>query len=258
MKTNKRTFLDVMEDFVNSYLPIEKGCSSKTVESYKTTYRLLLEYLYEHKSLPSVRISFDKLDYGTITDFLDWLQESRKCSARTRNQRLAALNSFSKYAGNVCLEAAFLRNTLNKIPQKKTQRSVKSTFTPEEVQILLAMPSDNTEIGRRDKVLLSTMYGTGTRCEETCSLKVKNIRFNNNGGANIDIIKGKGGKSRTVWISEPCARIIKGYIRYRGIAGKPEAYLFKKLGILLFSLVSCVVSGNHFDAQFFKSSSIFF
>lgn len=227
MKTNKRTFLDVMEDFVNSYLPIEKGCSSKTVESYKTTYRLLLEFLYEHKSLPSDRISFDKLDYGTIPDFLDWLQESRKCSARTRNQRLAALNSFSKYAGNVCLEAAFLRNTLNKIPQKKTQRSVKSTFTPEEVQILLAMPSDNTEIGRRDKVLLSTMYGTGTRCEETCSLKVKNIRFNNNGGANIDIIKGKGGKSRTVWISEPCARIIKGYIRYRGITGKPEAYLFK-------------------------------
>lgn len=227
MKTNKCTFLDVMEDFVNSYLPIEKGCSSKTVESYKTTYRLLLEYLYEHKSLPSDRISFDKLDYGTITDFLDWLQESRKCSARTRNQRLAALNSFSKYAGNVCLDAAFLRNTLNKIPQKKTQRSVKSTFTQEEVQILLAMPSDNTEIGRRDKVLLSTMYGTGTRCEETCCLKVKNIRFNNNGGANIDIIKGKGGKSRTVWISEPCARIIKGYILYRGIAGKPEAYLFK-------------------------------
>ena len=89
MKTNKRTFLDVMEDFVNSYLPIEKGCSSKTVESYKTTYRLLLEYLYEHKSLPSDRISFDKLDYGTITDFLDWLQESRKCSARTRNQTVS-------------------------------------------------------------------------------------------------------------------------------------------------------------------------
>ena len=122
---------------------MEKGYSSKTVESYKTTYRLLLEYLYEHKSLPSIRISFDKLDYETITGFLDWLQEIRKCSARTRNQRLAALNSFSKYAENVCLEAAFLRNTLKKIPQKKTQRSVKSTFTQEEVQILLAMPGDN-------------------------------------------------------------------------------------------------------------------
>lgn len=227
MRTDKYTFLDVMEDFISSYLPLEKGCSSKTVESYKTTYRLLLDYLYEHKNLPSDQISFDKLDYETITGFLDWLQENRNCSARTRNQRLAALNSFSKYARNICLEAAFLRNTLNKIPQKKAQRNVKSIFTLDEVQILLAMPSDHTEIGRRDKVLLSAMYGAGTRCEETCSLKVKNIRFNKNGGANVDIIKGKGGKSRTVWISEPCARLIKGYIRYRDIADKPEAYLFK-------------------------------
>jgi len=227
MKTNKCTFLDVMENFINSYLPLEKGCSCKTVESYKTTYRLLLDYMYENKNLPSDKISFDKLDYETIIEFLDWLQESRKCSARTRNQRLAALNSFSKYAGNVCLEAAFLRNTLSKIPQKKTQRSVKSTFTLEEVQILLAMPNNHTEIGKRDKVLLSAMYGTGTRCEETCNLKVKNIRFNKNGGANVDIIKGKGGKSRTVWISEPCAKIINAYICYRNIANQPEAYLFK-------------------------------
>lgn len=227
MTTDKRTFLDVMEDFVSSYLPLEKGYSNKTVESYKTTYRLLLDYLYEHKNIPSDKVSFDKLDYEIITGFLNWLQEGRKCSTRTRNQRLAALSSFSKYAGNVCLEAAFLRNTLNKIPQKKTQRNVKSTFTPEEVQILLAMPSNHTEIGRRDKVLLSVMYGAGTRCEETCNLKVKNIRFNNNGGANVDIIKGKGGKSRTVWISDPCARIIKGYICYRGIADKPETHLFK-------------------------------
>ena len=63
MRTDKYTFLDVMEDFVSSYLPLEKGCSSKTVESYKTTYRLLLDYLYEHKNLPSDQISFDKLGY---------------------------------------------------------------------------------------------------------------------------------------------------------------------------------------------------
>ena len=42
MKTDKHTFLDVMEAFINSYLPLERGYSNKTVESYKTTYRLLL------------------------------------------------------------------------------------------------------------------------------------------------------------------------------------------------------------------------
>lgn len=225
MKTNGHNFLDVLENFISRYLPLERGCSSKTVKSYKTAFRLLLDYLYEHKELPSEQVSFDLLDYETVTGFLDWLQENRGCCARTRNQRLAALNSFAKYAGNICLEAAFMRNSLGKIPQKKAPRSIKSTFTLEEVQILLAIPNDRTETGRRDKVLLSTMYGAGTRCEETCCLKVKHVHFAKTGGANIDIIKGKGGKSRTVWISEPCARIIAGYIRYRKIG--PEAFLFK-------------------------------
>lgn len=225
MRTKGYVFLDVLEDFVSRYLPLERGRSSKTVRSYKTAFCLLLDYLYECKGVPSDRVTFDMIDYETITGFLDWLQESRNCCARTRNQRLAALNSFSKYAGNVCLDAAFFRNTLSKIPQKKAPRAIKSTFTLEEVQILLAMPNDHTEIGRRDKVLLSTMYGAGTRCEETCSLKVKHIRFAKTGGANIDIVKGKGGKSRSVWVSEPCARIIGNYIRYRKIG--PESFLFK-------------------------------
>ena len=32
MRTDKYTFLDVMEDFVSSYLPLEKGCSSKMLD----------------------------------------------------------------------------------------------------------------------------------------------------------------------------------------------------------------------------------
>jgi len=123
------------------------------------------------------------------------------------------------------MEAALFRNTLGKIPRKKAPRTMKSTFTLEEVQILLAIPNDHTEIGRRDKVLLSTMYGAGTRCEETCNLKVKHIRFAKTGGANIDVVRGKGGKSRSVWVSEPCARIIGNYIHYRQIG--PDAFLFK-------------------------------
>ena len=227
MKTNKYSFLDTLQDFIESYLPLEKGCSEKTVESYKTTYRLLLDYLYNQKNLSADQVTFEKLDYGTISGFLDWLQEERKCSARTRNQRLAALNSFSKYAMNINLEATFFRNTLGKIPRKKTPANIMPVFTLEEVQILMAMPNDRTEIGKRDKVLLSTMYGAGMRCHETCNLKMRNIHFKNGGGAHVDIINGKGGKSRSVWISEPCAKIIRGYIHYRRLENQPEAFLFK-------------------------------
>lgn len=226
-KANKLTVMDVMEDFLESYLPLEKGSSEKTIKSYKTTYGLLVDYLYEEKNIASSEIAFDQMDYTTLTSFLQWLQETRNCSANTRNQRLAALKSFASYAQNVCLEAAFFKNALKKIPTKKVVRDVKSTFSFEETQLLLNAPDDSKEIGKRDKVLLSTMYGTGTRCSETCNLKVKNFRFEKTGGAHVDIIRGKGQKSRTVFISEPCAKLIKDYIRYRRIANKPEMYLFK-------------------------------
>lgn len=99
MRTNGYTFLDVLEDFISRYLPLEKGYSSKTIKSYKTAFCLLLNYLYEYKGIPSDQISFDRLDYETITGFLDWLQERRNCCSRTRNQRLAALNSSPNMPG---------------------------------------------------------------------------------------------------------------------------------------------------------------
>lgn len=226
-KAEKYGFIDALESFTESYLPLEKGSSERTIKSYKTTYGLFIDYIYDVKGIASGSISFEQLDYTLITSFLQWLQDTRKCSASTRNQRLAALNSFATYAQNVCLEAAFFYNSLRKIPSKKTEHGVKSTFTYEETQLLLNIPNDTKEIGKRDKVLLSTMYGTGARCAETCNLRVKNFQFKKDGGANVDIIRGKGKKSRTVSISEPCAKLIKDYIRYRHIANQPEAFLFK-------------------------------
>ena len=87
MKTNKYSFLDTLQDFIESYLPLEKGCSEKTVESYKTTYRLLLDYLYNQKNLSADQVTFEKLDYGTISGFLDWLQTATFCGQQGRISR---------------------------------------------------------------------------------------------------------------------------------------------------------------------------
>lgn len=226
-KSKNDSFIDILKDFMESYLPFEKGSSERTIQSYKTTYGLLVDFLYEERHIPSNEITFEQLDYALLTSFLQWLQDTRQCSNSTRNQRLAALNSFASYAQNMCLEAAFFKSSLKKIPSKKVSRDVKSTFSLEETQLLLNAPDDNREIGKRDKVLLAVMYGTGVRCAEVCNLKVKHFRFDKEGGAHVDIIRGKGGKSRTIFISEPCAKLVKDYIRYRRIANKPDTFLFR-------------------------------
>ena len=189
--TNTSIFLSLAEDFVGNFLPVGKGASPNTIKSYKYAFRLLIEFMFSEKNIPADRIQFSDLDYTTLLSFFEWITTKRKCSTTTRNQRLAALMSFSEYAQNRNFDAASVfRNSIIKIPSKKTQQRNRTWFDASEIQILLALPNDRTAIGLRDKVLLCIMYATGARAQEICDLTVANIRFSSN-ETTVEIL-GKG------------------------------------------------------------------
>mgnify|MGYP000890050243 CR=1 FL=1 len=225
MKNNPSTFLNLLDAYVSKYLPISVGASPNTIKSYKTSYRLLIEFMYKKKNINAEEITFDILNQQTLLDFLEWLAVERSCSASTKNQRLSALVSFSLYAQNRDFEAATIfRNSICKIPIKKTQHKQRAVFTLQEVKILLDLPDERREIGLRDKVLLSFMYATGARVQEVCDLEVGKIYFNDK-GATINLI-GKGNKIRRIGIPAICATMLNNYIRHRKIHDRPERHLF--------------------------------
>ena len=131
MKHKKNSFLDLLEAYFNTYLPVAKGLSTATVTSYKATFRItvtsykatfriLIEFIYTVKGISAEKIYFEILDAQMITEFLDWLESERKCSIATRNQRLSALSAFSIYAQNRDFGAASIfRNNVLKVPKKK-------------------------------------------------------------------------------------------------------------------------------------------
>ena len=82
------------------------------------------------------------------------------------------------------------------IKVKKPTQKQRAVFTRDEIKILLNLPNENYETGLRDKVLLSLMYATGTRAQEICDLKVRDIRMND-ASASITLM-GKGSKTRQV------------------------------------------------------------
>lgn len=225
MKSSNSIVLNLMSDFLNKYLVLEKGYSKKTIISYATTYKLLLTFLYDNKNIQSNKLCFNMLNQENIKDFLDWLEKERSCNARTRNQRLAALNSFADYSQYASMEAMFFKNEIKKIPAKRYIKKEQAVFSIEEVGILLSIPDMRSAIGRRDRVLLSFMYATGARCSEICNIKVKNIHFLND-GANITIENGKGGKSRNVFISKQCSNIIKNYLQHIHRLDCPDEFVF--------------------------------
>ena len=98
MKHKRDRFYDLLKDYFEVYLPVAKGLSAATIISYKTAFRLLMEYLYEVRKISADKITFSVLTTECIEGFLDWLETERKCSVSTRNQRLSAIAAFSLYA----------------------------------------------------------------------------------------------------------------------------------------------------------------
>ena len=225
MKNKASDFLNLLDAFITVYLPCSVGASHNTIKSYKYAFRLLIEFMYKEKGIKADNITFDKLDYKTLTDFFTWIESVRGCSASTKNQRLSAVASFSAYAQNRDFAAASIfRNSVNKIPVKKTQHKQRVILSRQEVTILLALPNENRAIGFRDKILLSLMYASGARAQEICDLTVGKLQFHEK-GATLNI-RGKGGKSRRIGIPNACAVLLQQYIDHRKIKSKPERHIF--------------------------------
>ncbi|WP_019555669.1 tyrosine-type recombinase/integrase [Propionispira raffinosivorans] len=218
-------FLELLDSFITNYMPCSIGASPHTVTSYKYAFRLLLEFMYSKKRISADKITFEQLDFSTMTAFLDWIEKDRGCSASTKNQRLSAIISFSDYAQNRDFDAASVfRKGVIKIPMKKARNKKRAVLSVQEVSILLRLPDDSKETGLRDKVLLSLMYASGARAQEICDLMVANIQTNIK-GSTLNI-KGKGGKARRIGISDNCAKLLQKYVSHRRLDSKPDKHVF--------------------------------
>lgn len=225
MRHRKETFIDLLEHYFVTYLPVSKGLSEATIRSYKTTFRLLIEYLDTQQKVSPDKIDLSTLSSDKITSFLDWLESDRGCSITTRNQRLSALAAFSIYYQNRDYEAAYVfRNSIIKIPKKKAPRAGRNPFSREEVKILFSLPDAYSEIGKRDRTLLCFMYASGMRAQEVCDMTVGDTSFyQDRAGINVH---GKGQKVRRIGIPFDAAEMLKKYIMHRGIQSLSEKHVF--------------------------------
>jgi len=204
------TPFQILPNFFDVYVPQTKGLSENTVNSYKYAFQLLFEYLYEVKKLRPQNVTFSELEGGTIDEFLLWLETKRNCSAATRNQRKAALSTFAKYALKKNFAVAMnFGNEVSNIETKKTMPSQFSYFTTEEIAIILSLPKSLKDTERRNKAILSFLYGSGARAQELCDLTVNDIRFGKNTSVRLT---GKGNKSRVIVIPDRCSALLQDHL----------------------------------------------
>ena len=224
-KTNRNSFMNLLEQYFTIHLPVSRGISPNTIVSYKCAFRILIQFMHEVKDIDADGITFLNLNYDILTEFFIWMGKERNCSPSTKNQRLAAISSFAAYAQNRDFEAASVfRNSVNKISIKRVQNTPRAVFTRQEVSILLSLPDWNRKIGYRDLVLLSVMYASGARAQEVCDLTVGSVFCDQE--KTWLIIKGKGGKTRRVGIPFACSELLKQYIKRSRVDNSPSRHIF--------------------------------
>ena len=223
---NKVYFLPVLSEFFSEYLPKTKGLSANTIRSYKHAFRLLLEYVHDKYNLLPEKIEFRNMENGIAENWLNWLCTDRGCSVKTRNHRLSALVTFSRFAlHRNFTDALTFCSDIEHLPKKKCTGLPEAVhFTREEMAVLLRLPDSHSRIGKRDKVILSTLYASGARAQELCDLTVGDLHF---GTTATMTLHGKGSKTRTIVIPEQCVALVKTYMEQNHLSSHDvKRYLF--------------------------------
>ena len=204
------SFATLLQRFFTERLVQQRQASPHTICSYRDTFRLLLKFTGKRLRKPPDRIAFEDIDAPLIGAFLNDLQKNRGITARSRNNRLAAIRSFFNFAAfEMPSRSAQIQRVLA-IPTKRYVRAQIGYLTREEVDALLAVPSQKTWAGRRDHALLLVTVQTGVRLSEATGLKREDVNLG--AGAHISIL-GKGRKERRTPLAKQSVAVLKAWLQ---------------------------------------------
>lgn len=198
-----------LTQFLSDYLLRQKNVSPNTILSYRDTFKLLLRYFQERERIPPEKLTMSGITQVRITSFLEWLEAERGCSVTTRNLRLTAIHSFFRYAQAESPESLFHFQKVIAIPVKKGRKKIVEHLTPDGIRVLLGQPDRRCPKGRRDLVMMSTLYDSGARVQELIDLSVEDFISGTNA---VLVLTGKGNKTRRVPLMKNTASLLVAYI----------------------------------------------
>jgi len=211
MNNNFGTYLT---RYFGEYLLRQKGVSENTIKSYRDTFVQLIKFINEKYGITCNKLTLYDFHAKRVLCFLDALEQDRKISASTRNQRLAAIHSFFKYLQKQDFAYYELCSDVLSIEFKKTPVPIISYLNLEEINFLFSLPNIQDKHERRDLTILTLLYETGARVQELIDLKKGDVNLNS---CPTVVLHGKGNKSRVVPIGKDMASILKKYLNDRPI-----------------------------------------
>lgn len=211
MNKESPLFYRLIRDFLTVYLPRQKAASPNTIKAYKDTINIFLDYLKQELKLPLLEIGFQCITQKNVEDFLEWLEDERKYSIPSRNQRLSGLRSFYKYAASKDRTLMVHYQEILNIPKKKQIKGHEIEFFSESaLESILEEPDTKKKNGYRDLIFLLLLYDTAARVQELLDVCLQDICLE--GKSPYITIAGKGKKTRLVPLMDKTAEHLRKYL----------------------------------------------
>ncbi len=200
---------DCLHQFFSKYLPEVKGVSKETIKTYRDAFTLLLPFAASYYSIGIDELKTKQLSLKLILAFLNNLEKERANSARTRNQRLAALKSLAKMILLFYPQDKNIAETILNIPSKRYQKRLVGFLTEEELLEIFSSVDVKQKEGFRDYTILHILYDSGLRASEIANCTIDNFKA----GENSLTIVGKGNRFRQINLSNKISELLDEYIK---------------------------------------------
>lgn len=202
-----------LSKFMLDYQPNQRACSHNTMDSYRYAFIFLLDYFREIHKITANELCLKQFTYKNVLSYFHWLEDKRKCSISTRNQRQSAINSFVRYLTYEHPEYLHEYQRILGIPVKRQPQKEISYLKTEGVIELMKVVDTTKGNGLRDYVILMLLYATGIRVSELISIRIRDLSLHE---PCTLLVHGKGGKSRFVPLVKDAVPIIQRYLeRYK-------------------------------------------
>lgn len=208
--------------FLQQRLPLERGASDNTCESYAYAFKLLFEYAAATLKKPPSALQLEQIDAPLVLGFLHHLETVRHNGPNSRNTRLAAIKSFMHFIEYRVPAALEQITRILAIPAKRTDTRLVRHLTVDEMQAILDSPDLTRRDGIRDRAMLHLCFAGGLRVSELIGLQLHDLKLQPH--ASI-LVHGKGRKERCLPLWKETATTLRTWLAVRGTAMTPDLFL---------------------------------
>jgi site-specific recombinase XerD len=193
-----------------------RNYSPRTLDSYEQVIRHFGSYIWLRRNTDVTKLvfywkDFEKARLDTsvevtpvlVNDFLSFVSSMQTYKPKTFHRIISTLSSFYRFLYS---QEVVTANPLTGIDRPRIKQQEVKYLKHNQVLRLIDSIEDI-----RDKLIVRTIYATGVRVSELCSINIEDIDFDEH----TIRIRGKGDKIRTVFIDEETLNDLTKFIGNR-------------------------------------------